>query len=70
MNSDLMPVPIRPTAVYTKAVLTTSMPFPGDITELSLAMLSMMPLCSTFLLFIFQYYLSEQIKILRGNDTT
>jgi len=43
MNSDLMPVPIEPTAIYTKAVLTTSMPFPGDITELSLAMLCMMP---------------------------
>lgn len=35
MNSDLMPVPIEPTAIYTKAVLT--------ITELSLAMLCMMP---------------------------
>jgi hypothetical protein len=43
MNSDLMPVPIEPTATYTKAVLTTSMPFPGDITELSLAMLCMIP---------------------------
>jgi hypothetical protein len=43
MNSDLMPVPIEPTVIYTKAVLTTSMPFPGDITDLSLAMLCMMP---------------------------
>jgi len=43
MNSDLTPAPFHSTAIYTKAVLTTSMPFPEDITELSLAMLCMMP---------------------------
>jgi len=70
MNSDLMPVAIEPTTIYTKAVLTTSMPFPEDITELLLVMLCMMPFLFNILLFIFQYSLSQQIKILRGNDTT
>jgi hypothetical protein len=54
MNSDLTPVPIELTAIYTKAVLTTSMPFPVDITELSLAMLFKMP----FLLDILVIHLS------------
>jgi len=38
-----MPVPIEPHAIYTKAISTTSMPFPEDNTELSLAMLCKMP---------------------------
>jgi hypothetical protein len=44
MNSDLMPIPIDPTAIYTKTLLTTSTPLPGDISELLLAMLCIVPI--------------------------